>query len=167
MAMDYGVALGFPTESLIRALLLVQFIAFPAALAYGWLAGKIGVKKCLYLGIGAYGLIALLGFFARQMWHFYGLAVLIGLFQGGIQALSRSYYTRLIPPEKSGQFFGFYNMLGKFAAVLGPLLMGTVTLVLGSNRAGILSLLVLFAAGGLVLRRVDEEEGKRMAGELG
>jgi UMF1 family MFS transporter len=165
MAVDYGAALGFPPESLIVALLIVQFIAFPAALAYGWLAGRIGVKRALHLGIFAYGLITLLGFFMRETWHFYALAVMIGLFQGGIQALSRSYYTRLIPLNKSAEFFGFFNMLGKFAAMIGPVLVGGVTVLSGSNRVGILSILLLFVAGGLLLSRVDEEEGERMAHE--
>lgn len=88
------------------------------------------------------------------MWEFYGLAVAIGLVQGGIQALSRSLYARLIPPERAGAFFGMYNMLGKFAAVLGPLLIGVVSMLTGNPRNGILSVLVLLIAGGLVLQRV-------------
>ena len=90
--------------------------------------------------------------------HFYLLACMIGLFQGGIQALSRSYYTRLIPQEQSAQFFGFFNMLGKFAAIVGPLLVGVVTVLSGSNRLGIISLVVLFIVGGLLLMKVDEHK---------
>ena len=165
MAVDYGTALGFPSESLITALLIVQFIAFPAALAYGWLGGKIGVKRAIFLAICAYVLITLLGYFMKEVWQFYALAVFVGLFQGGIQALSRSYYTRLIPANKSAEFFGFFNMLGKFAAVIGPALMGLVTVLTGSNRIGILSVTVLFVTGGVLLQQVDEEEGKRMARE--
>ena len=97
--------------------------------------------------------------------HFYILAMMIGLFQGGIQALSRSYYTRLIPENKSAEFFGFYNMLGKFAAVIGPFMIGLVTVLTGSNRIGMLSILILFLLGAVLLRRVDEEEGKKMADE--
>ncbi|MDY7028735.1 MAG: MFS transporter [Spirochaetota bacterium] len=165
MAVDYGASLGFPSESLIVALLMVQFVAFPAALAYGWLGGKIGVKKAIYIAILAYSFITLLAFFMKVSWHFYSLAFLVGLFQGGIQALSRSYYTRLIPENKAAEFFGFFNMLGKFAAVLGPFMMGTVTLFTNSNRIGILSIMVLFIAGALLLTRVDEAEGRRMARE--
>jgi len=165
MAVDYGTSLGFPSESLIVALLIVQFIAFPAALAYGWLGKKIGVKKAIYIAIMAYSLITLLGYFMRLTWHFYVLAMMVGLFQGGIQALSRSYYTRLIPENKAAEFFGFFNMLGKFAAVLGPFMMGAVTLLTDSNRFGILSIMVLFLVGGLLLTRVDEEQGRRMARE--
>jgi len=165
MAVDYGASLGFPSESLIIALLMVQFVAFPAALAYGWLGSKIGVKNAIYIAIIAYSVITLLAFFMKVSWHFYSLAFMIGLFQGGIQALSRSYYTRLIPENKSAEFFGFFNMLGKFAAVLGPFMMGSITLLTNSNRIGILSIMILFIAGGFLLTRVDEVEGRRMAGE--
>ena len=91
------------------------------------------------------------------------LAGMIGLFQGGIQALSRSLFSRLVPKGKEGEFFGFYNMLGKFAAVIGPILLGTVTLVTGDVRIGLLSIVALFIAGGLILSRVDFDEGERLA----
>lgn len=165
MAVDYGMSLGFPQGSLIKALLLVQFIAFPAALAYGWLGEKIGPKPAILIAIAAYGGTTFLAYFMRTESHFYALAVMIGLFQGGIQALSRSLYARIIPAEKSAEFFGFYNMMGKFAAVIGPALMGTVTLVTGNPRVGILSILVLFLGGGAILMWVDVEEGQRMANE--
>ena len=165
MAVDYGASLQFPSSSLIIALLIVQFVAFPAALFYGWFGGRIGVKRALFVAIGAYSVITLLGFFMKEVWHFYALAMMVGLFQGGIQALSRSYYTRIIPENKSGEFFGFFNMLGKFAAVLGPFMMGAVTVVTGSNRYGILSILLLFIVGAIVLAKVDEDEGRRMAQE--
>jgi len=151
MAVDYGMSLNFPGESLIIALLIVQFVAFPAALIYGWLASKIGAKTGIMVGITAYSFITLLGYFMTEAWHFYVLAILIGLFMGGIQALSRSLYTRIIPPEKSAEFFGFYNMLGKFAAIIGPALMGTIALVTGSARLSILSILLLFILGGFFL----------------
>lgn len=158
MAVDYGTALGFPSESLIVALLITQFVAFPAALAYNWFGHKVGIKRALLIAICAYGLIAVMGFFMTKPIHFYLLACMIGLFQGGIQALSRSYYTRLIPQEQSAQFFGFFNMLGKFAAIVGPLLVGVVTVLSGSNRLGIISLVVLFIVGGLLLMKVDEHK---------
>lgn len=165
MAVDYGSSLGFPSSSLIVALLLVQFVAFPAALVYNLIAGKIGVKRAIFVAICAYGAITILGYFMRVVWQFYVLAGLVGLFQGGIQALSRSFYTRLIPEKKAAEFFGFFNMLGKFAAVVGPALMGAVTVITKSNRLGILSILVLFIVGGLLLLRVKEAEGKRVADE--
>ena len=163
MAVDYGMSLNFPGESLIIALLIVQFVAFPAALIYGWLATKIGTKTAIMVGIIAYSFITLLGYFMTEAWHFYVLAILIGLFMGGIQALSRSLYTRIIPPAKSAEFFGFYNMLGKFAAIIGPALMGTIALATGSARLGILSILLLFILGAFFLNKVDIEEGKRLA----
>ena len=163
MAVDYGMSLNFPGESLIIALLIVQFVAFPAALIYGWLASKIGAKTGIMVGIIAYSFITLLGYFMTEAWHFYILAILIGLFMGGIQALSRSLYTRIIPPDKSAEFFGFYNMLGKFAAIIGPALMGTIALVTGSARLSILSILLLFILGAFFLNKVDVKEGKRLA----
>ena len=162
MAVDYGMSLNFPAESLIIALLIVQFVAFPAALIYGWLASKIGAKTGIMVGITAYSIITLLGYFMTKALHFYILAILIGLFQGGIQALSRSLYTRIIPPDKSAEFFGFYNMLGKFAAIIGPALMGTIALVTGSARLSILSILLLFILGAFFLNKVDIKEGKRL-----
>ena len=163
MAVDYGMSLNFPGESLIIALLIVQFVAFPAALIYGWLASKIGAKTGIMVGITAYSFITLLGYFMTEAWHFYVLAILIGLFMGGIQALSRSLYTRIIPPDKSAEFFGFYNMLGKFAAIIGPALMGTIALVTGSARLSILSILLLFILGAFFLNKVDVKEGKLLA----
>ena len=165
MAVDYGMSLNFSGESLIIALLIVQFVAFPAALVYGRLGSKVGAKTAIMIGIIAYSFITLLGYFITKTWHFYVLAILIGLFQGGIQALSRSLYTRIIPAEKSAEFFGFYNMLGKFAAIIGPTLMGTISLVTGSARLGILSILLLFILGAFLLNKVDLDEGKRLAAE--
>ena len=165
MAVDYGMSLNFPNESLIIALLIVQFIAFPAALIYGWLAEKIGAKAGIMIGIIGYSIITFLGYFMTKIVHFYILAILIGLFQGGIQALSRSLYTRIIPPSKSAEFFGFYNMFGKFAAIIGPALMGTVTIIYGNARVGILSILLLFILGAYFLSKVDIEEGKRIVKE--
>ena len=165
MAVDYGMSLNFSGESLIIALLIVQFVAFPAALIYGQLASKVGIKTAIMIGIIAYSFITFLGYFITKAWHFYVLAILIGLFQGGIQALSRSLYTRIIPVKKSAEFFGFYNMLGKFAAIIGPALMGTISLVTGSARLGILSILLLFILGAFFLNKVDLDEGKRLAAD--
>ena len=163
MAVDYGTSLGFSSGSLITALLLVQFVAFPSALIYNYFASKVGIKNGILTAIGAYAAFTFLAFFMKTEQHFYLLAVAVGLFQGGIQALSRSFYSRIIPEKKAGEFYGFYNMLGKFAAILGPLLMGTVTLVSGSNRIGILSIIVLFVVGGVLFYKVDLKEGERMA----
>lgn len=163
MAVNYGSSLDFPSDSLIIALLITQFVAFPAALGYSAFGKCIGVRQALMVAIAAYIIIAILGFFMTKVLHFYLLAICIGLFQGGIQALSRSYYTRLIPKERSAEFFGFFNMLGKFAAIIGPALMGIVTLITGSTRMGILSLILLFVGGFLLLRLVNEEKGQAEA----
>ncbi len=163
MAVDYGTSLGFPAESLVIALLITQFVAFPAALAYNWFGHKVGLKRAIMIAICAYALISCMGFFMTNVTQFYVLAVMIGLFQGGIQALSRSYYARFIPAGQEAQFYGFYNMLGKFAAIIGPMLVGVVTLFTSSHRAGILSLVVLFAVGAILLHRVDEEEAAKAA----
>ncbi|MBT3518236.1 MAG: MFS transporter [Candidatus Marinimicrobia bacterium] len=167
MSVKMGSSLGFEAGDLIVALLMVQFIAFPAALAYNQFAQKIGTKNAVFVAIGGYAVITFLAYFMNDPLHFFVLAGLIGLFQGGIQALSRSLYARLIPVGKEGEFFGFYNMLGKFAAVIGPILMGWVTVVTGSVRYGILSILILFILGAFFLTKVDFEEGERLAKEFG
>ena len=163
MAVDYGTSLGFSSSSLITALLMVQFIAFPATLIYSWLAGKIGIKNGIMVGIIGYALISILGSMVSEEWHFYALAVLIACFQGGIQALSRSLYSRITPESRSAEFFGFYNMFGKFAAIIGPPLMGYIGLITGNPRYGILSIIILFILGGYFLAKVDVEEGERLA----
>ena len=156
MAVDYGVALGLPTESLLAALLMTQFVAFPAALAFGWLGNRIGARRGILIGIAIYTLATLYAFFLDSVVEFFVLAGVIGLVQGGVQSLSRSFFGRLVPEGKGGEFFGFYNMMGKFATVLGPLLVALVALTTGSSRASIASLAILFLAGGLVLWRVRE-----------
>lgn len=163
MAVDYGATLGFASSALITALLITQFVAWPGTLLYSWFASKIGVKNALSVSIGAYGFITVLGYFMSQEWHFYALAVMIGFFQGGIQALSRSLYSRIIPKDKAAEFYGFYNMLGKFAAVIGPVLMGSITLLTGNIRIGILSVLILFILGFYFLKKVNIGEGEKMA----
>ena len=154
MAVDYGVALGFETTDLIKALLLVQFVGFPAAIVYGWMGERFGARQGLLVGIAAYCAITVWGTQIDARWEFYGLAVAIGLVQGGVQALSRSFYARLIPAGQEAEFFGFYNIFGKFAAVLGPLLMGGVTMWTSDHRMGLLSVLVLLMGGGVLLARV-------------
>lgn len=160
MAVDYGLALGFTSTDLITALLLVQFIGFPAALGFGWLGQRIGPKLGIMIGLAGYVGITVWAYFIQHIWEFYALAIAIGLIQGGVQALSRSLYARLIPADYAAEFFGFYNLLGKFAAVLGPIMMGWVALMSGSTRGSILVLLVLFGLGALILSRVKVESVK-------
>jgi UMF1 family MFS transporter len=155
MAVDYGLALGFAANNLIVALLITQFVGFPAALAFGHLGQRLGPKTGIYIAIGVYALVVIWAAGLEQVSEFYMLAVVIGLVQGGIQSLSRSLYARLIPADKTAEFFGFYNMLGKFAAVLGPVLVGWTSAVSGSPRTSILVLLLLFGAGAFFLSRVN------------
>jgi len=156
MAVDYGMALGFGRSGLILALLITQFVGFPAAIAFGRIGARLGAKNGILIGIGVYVAVTVWAYFMDSTWEFYALAITIGLVQGGVQALSRSFFARLIPVDKAAEFFGFYNMLGKFAAVVGPVLMGWVGVLTGNPRAGILSIVVLFLAGGgllLLVRR--------------
>ena len=127
---------------------------------------QISARTGIIIAIFAYLLIILWAYRMEREWEFYALAVAVGLVQGGIQALSRSFYARLIPRDKSGEFFGFYNTLGKFAAVIGPVMMGWIGVVTGSPRLSILSLAALFLAGALLLILVDEQEGRQMARAL-
>jgi UMF1 family MFS transporter len=166
MAVDYGLSLGFQSTNLLVALLVTQFVGFPAAILFGKLGQKRGARQGIMLAIFVYLLVTLWAYQMDQVWEFYGLAVTIGLVQGGIQSLSRSFYARLIPRDKTGEFFGFYNMLGKFAAVLGPVMMGWVAVATGSTRLSILTIPVLFVAGALLLALVDEEKGKQQARAL-
>ena len=163
MAVDYGASIGFPASSLITALLLVQFVAFPATLIYNWFSSKIGIKNAIYTAIIGYTFITIFGAFVSKEWHFYVLAIMIACFQGGIQALSRSMYSRIIPKKQAAEFFGFYNMLGKFAAIIGPPMMGYIGLITGNPRLGILSIIILFISGGLLLTKVDLQEGERVS----
>jgi UMF1 family MFS transporter len=175
MAVDYGLSLGFSSKDLIAALLIVQFVGFPAALAFGKLAQRWGPRRAIFLAIAVYMGLTVWGAVMTNRVEFYVMAVIIGLVQGGIQALSRSYYARLIPAQHPAEFFGFYNMLGKFATIVGPALMGTVGLMVRqalmpaaptaeqlarigqlASRGSILSLLVLFALGAILLWRVRE-----------
>jgi UMF1 family MFS transporter len=155
MAVDFGLALGLASDSLIKALLLVQFVSFPAAVGFGYLAGVIGTRRALYVGLAVYIGVTCWAYFMQTESQFYWMAAAIGLVQGGVQSLSRSYFSRLIPREQAGEFFGFYNMLGKFAAVLGPLTVGIVGSLTGNPRLAILALLVFFVVGAGLLSRVD------------
>jgi len=172
MAVDYGLSIGLEQNHLIIALLITQFVGFPAALGFGLLAKKLGpkgegAKRGILLAIGIYIAATIGAFFMDTAQEFYALAVTIGLVQGGVQALSRSLYARLIPSEKSAEFFGFYNMLGKFAAVIGPLMVGVVSLASGDHRLGILSIIILFIAGGWLLIKVDVLAGEKSSKGLG
>ncbi|MDX8402700.1 MAG: MFS transporter [Mariprofundaceae bacterium] len=158
MAVDYGLSLGFDAPVLIKALLLTQFVAFPAAVALGQIGERLGAKPVLLGAIAVYAGVCVWSAGMRDAGDFYFLATAIGLVMGGIQALSRSMYARMIPQHQSAEYFGFFNMLGKFAAVLGPALMGAASLATGSARNSILVIVLLFAVGAALLVRVREEE---------
>lgn len=161
MAGIYGDQLGLPRDSLITALLIVQFVGFPATLGFALIARRIGAKRGILSGIGVYIGVTVWAWFITETWEFYALAIVIGLVQGGVQALSRSLFQRLIPVERTTQFFGFYNMLGKFAVVLGPWLMGITAKITQNERHSILAVLVLFVAGGAMLLRLDVDAIER------
>ncbi len=156
MATSYGSDVGIATNDLLIILLVTQFVAFPFALIYGKLAHKVSAKFMLFIGIGIYTVLTIYAYFINSTFDFWVLAMLVASSQGGIQALSRSLYGKLIPKEKSAEFYGFYNIFGKFAAVLGPFLVGFFSQISGSSRTGIFSIVVLFVIGGLVLTRVKE-----------
>ncbi|HEX9207482.1 MAG TPA: MFS transporter, partial [Steroidobacteraceae bacterium] len=151
MAVDYGMSLGIDQGALVKALLLTQFVAFPAALAFGWLGGRIGAIAGIFVTLAVYLGATCYAYFIDSAADFYGLAVTVGLVQGGVQSLSRSYFGRLVPAGKSSEFFGFYNMMGKFSAVIGPVLVGVTAAVTGDQRLSILSVAILFLAGGGML----------------
>lgn len=151
MSVDYGLAIGLPTSGLIQAILLVQFIGFPAALVFGWIGQRISPVIGIFVCIAVYAAVTFYATALDSAAEFFAMAIVIGCVQGGIQSLSRSYYGRLVPADKAGEFYGFYNMMGKFAAVLGPLLMGVTALLTGNPRTAILSIVVLFIAGAALL----------------
>jgi UMF1 family MFS transporter len=154
MAVDYGLSLGLEQGALIKALLLVQFVGFPAALAFGWLGKRIGPRAGIFIGIGVYTAAAGYAYFLDSEQEFFVLAIVIGLVQGGVQSLSRSLYGRLVPAGKAGEFFGFYNLMGKAAAILGPTLTGVVAVTTHDSRLAIVSISVLFIIGAAFLTRV-------------
>jgi UMF1 family MFS transporter len=166
MAVDFGLSLGFDAGNLVIAILITQFVGFPAAIAYGWLGQRIGPRRGIFIGLAVYMGVCVWGYFMDSVAEFYVMAIVVGLVQGGVQALSRSFYTRIIPRTMAGEFFGFYNMLGKFAVVLGPPLMGAVSVATGNPRYSILAIIVLFVIGAALLYLVDETKGRAAAEAL-
>ncbi len=181
MAVKIGQSLGFSTADLITALLLTQFVGFPFAWIFGWLGQKFSPRPLILLAILVYMGVTILAYkipaaqpgeplrwsvLGLSVHPFFILAFLIGSVQGGVQALSRSYYSRLIPRDKAGEFYGFYNMLGKFAAIFGPIMVSSIGLMTGSVQKGLLSLLLLFVAGGILLLLVNEKAAEQAAAEI-
>ncbi len=156
MAVDYGVSLGLEAKDMIIALLLTQYIGFPFAYFFGTLTTKWGARKPIIFCIAVYSITVILATYMESSTHFYVLAIVIGMVQGGVQALSRSLFGSMIPKEASGEYFGIFNLIGKFASILGPLIVGATVYVTKDHRLGMLGLLVLFVIGGGLLLKVKE-----------
>ena len=165
MATAYGTEIGIGASALTIAILIVQFVGIPFAFLFGMLAGKIGAKRSIFLGLLLYAAISVIGYFMKSARDFYILAGLVGMVQGGTQALSRSLFASMIPAHKSGEFFGFYSVFEKFASIFGPLLFSVTIALTGSSRYAILSVILFFAVGAVLLSRVDVAEGQRVARE--
>ena len=163
MATAYGTEIGIGQNALIGAILLVQFVGIPCSFLFGVLAGRVGAKHAIFVGLLAYGAISILGYFMTNATHFYILAGLVGMVQGGTQALSRSLFASMIPPQKSGEFFGFFSVFEKFAGIFGPLIFAGTIAATGSSRNAILSVIGFFAVGAALLWRVDVAEGQKAA----
>ena len=163
MATIYATELGFSQITTIGTLLMVQFLAAPFAFLFGWLSRKLGTKKSIYLSLGVYILISILGYFLYREWQFWVLGAMVATVQGGSQALSRSLIGKLMPKSKSAEFYGFFSVFEKFASVLGPLLFGVVSTIMGESRLSIVSLVIFFIAGLFLLTKVDVPRGMAAA----
>lgn len=163
IATAYGDEIGVNHNHMLIALILTQFIGFPSTLGFGALARYLGAKRSIFLGLAVYMFISIAGFFMKTAVHFYVLAILVGLVQGGTQALSRSLFTTMVPKAQSSEFFGFFSTGEKFAGIIGPALFGLVGQLTGSSRWGITSVTFLMVAGAALLWRVDEQEGRSVA----
>ena len=163
MASIYGAEIGIDRNAQIAAFVLVQFVGVPCTMLFGAAADRLGAKPSIFIAIAVYIGISTLGYFMSTTWHFFALAGLVGMVQGGSQALSRSLFARMIPKHKSSEYFGFFSVFEKFAGVFGPALFAASVTIFGSSRAAVLSVIVFFAAGALVLTRVNVAEGEAQA----
>lgn len=165
MAAAYATELNIPQDAVITAILIVQFLGIPFSFLFGMLAGRIGAKRAVFVGLLIYTGISILGYRMSTATHFYVLAALVGMVQGGTQALSRSLFANMIPRHKSGEFFGFFSVFNKFAGIFGPLLFASVIGTTGSSRQAILSVIAFFALGGFLLAFVNVRVGEAAARE--
>lgn len=163
MATVFGTELKIPTGTMILAIVIVQFVGVPCAFLFGSLAGKIGAKRSVFLALAVYVGITILGYFMKSGRDFLILAALVGLVQGGAQALSRSLFASMIPRHRSGEFFGFFGVFEKFAGIFGPAIFSVVVATTGTSRNAILAIIIFFVVGGILLSMVDVEEGQRLA----
>ena len=156
MATSYGSALGIDSTQLVLALLVTQLVAFPSAIIYGKLAGRVGTLNMILVAVAAYmGIVLFAAFFLKTAFEFWVLAIMVGLFQGGVQALSRSYFGRIIPKEKSNEYYGFFDIFGRYASVMGTFLVSVVTSLTGNPSLGVLSIGVLLIVGFMLLVRLS------------
>jgi UMF1 family MFS transporter len=167
MSSIYGAEIGIDRNAQIAAFVLVQFVGVPCSFLFGSFAGRVGAKTALFVALGVYAVITGLAYFMTMTWEFFALAFLVGIVQGGSQALSRSLFARMIPKHKSSEFFGFFSVFEKFAGIFGPALFAASVTIFGSSRSAILSVMAFFVLGGLVLTRVDVEEGEAEAARRG
>jgi UMF1 family MFS transporter len=165
LAAGFGYMLKLDQKDLLLALVIPQVLGVPCSLAFGRLAGRVGAKRAILLGLAGYAAVCLLAWGIRKPWHFYALAAGVGLVQGGTQALSRSLFALLVPQGRTAEFFGLFSTVEKFAGIVGPFLLGAIWSRGGDPRPGILALVVFFAAGAAVLAGVDVEKGRRQAEE--
>jgi UMF1 family MFS transporter len=163
MSSIYAEEVGIDRSAQIAAFVMVQFVGVPCSFLFGALAGRIGAKTAIFLGLVVYTGISVLGYFMSTAWHFFALAFLVGMVQGGSQALSRSLFARMIPRHKSSEFFGFFSVFEKFAGIAGPAIFALSVSFFGSSRMAVLSVIAFFVLGALVLTRVDVAEGERAA----
>lgn len=163
MASVYGAEIGIEQTSQIAAFVMVQFIGIPCSFLFGALGARIGTRRAIFIALAVYTLATVLGYFMTTVTHFFLLAGLIATVQGGAQALSRALFSRLVPAHKVSEFFGFFAIAERFATVLGPGVFTLSVIITGSSRSGVLVIVLFFVAGGLLLRMVDEEEGRRIA----
>ena len=161
MAVDYGLSIGLKSADLITALLITQFVGFPAAYVFGLAASRYSPKKGILFGIAVYLVAVVVAIQLESAREFYILAILIGCVQGGVQSLSRSLFSRFVPERQSGEFFALFNIIGRFAAVIGPLMVALIGIWTGSPRWGVGSISVLFVLGALFLLKVDMNAGER------
>jgi len=159
MATAYGDEIGIKVTDMAIALIVTQFVGVPFSFLFGALARRLGAKPLLFLALGVYTCISLAGYCMRTATHFYILAFMVGTVQGGSQALSRSLYAAMVPRHKAAEFFGFFSTSGKFAGIAGPLLFGLISQITGRSRLSILSLIIFFVVGGILLACVDEKQG--------
>jgi len=163
MAAIYGAEVGIDSNAQIAAFVMVQFVGVPCSFLFGAAADRIGAKPAIFVSVAVYTVVSIIGYFLRTEWQFFALAFLVGTVQGGSQALSRSLFARMIPKHKSSEYFGFFSVFEKFAGIAGPGIFAASVTLTGSSRAAVLSVILFFVAGALVLTRVDVAAGEAQA----